>query len=422
MTEQVSDLIAASLTTRDVRINNGIPRVAIVTSHVIQYQAPLFQRIAESGDVDLTVFYCDSAGSETYHDKDMKASLAWDIPLLSGYRHEILYNYSPIGSLNGFGILNPDLPSKLISGAFDAVIFMGWGVASYWLGFAACVTRNIPFFIYGDSNEIPDSDSLRQRFRDRVLRTLFQKAAGFLISGRYNAYYYEHYGADRSRFFFVPWAVDNDRFERESRQSDAERLKYRQSYGISNDVVVFLFCGKLIPRKAPLDLVEAFARISDQERAVLLFVGDGTERQFIEQICDRYMLRNVRVTGFLNQSKLPTIYGLSDVFVLPSFFDPRATVVNEAMAAGLACVVSDRVGPSGDIVRNNDNGFVFPAGDIETLSSNLNRFVEEPGLARRMGQRSREIIEHWSYKEDVEGIVAAGRFARSIRTAKGTQS
>ena len=390
------------------------PRLAIVASHVIQYQAPLFQRLAASGEVELTVFYCKSAGGEMYHDREMKTTLAWDIPLLSGYHHETPRNYSPLGSLHGWGLINFDLPRRLIKGRFDAVFFMGWGAVSYWLGFAACLARRIPFFLYGDSKEIPPDDSIRGRVRDRVLRTLFGRTAGFLVSGRYNADYYRHYGADKNHFFFVPWAVDNDRFERESRLTDAERLELRSAYDITTDATVIVFSGKLLPRKGPMDLLEAFASMPNRDRAVLLFVGDGVERQRLEEFCKVRSLKNVRITGFLNQSILPKIYGLSDVFVLPSYFDPRATVVNEAMAAGLACVVSDRIGPSGDIVRDGENGFVVPAGDIARLASSLSRLVEDPALARRMGECSRKIIERWSYREDVDGMVAAARFARRL--------
>jgi glycosyltransferase involved in cell wall biosynthesis len=398
------------------------PRLAIFASHVIQYQAPLFQRLAASGDVDLTVFYCDSAGSDVYHDREMKTALAWDIPLLAGYRHQTLRNYSPLGSLHGWGLINFDLPRQLIKGDFDGAVFMGWGAVSYWLGFAACLSKSIPFFLYGDSNDIPPNHSIRQRLRSLVLRALFSKAAGFLVSGRYNADYYRHYGANNDRFFFVPWAVDNDRFERESRLTEAERSELRTNYEITPGATVIMFSGKLLPRKGPMDLLEAFARMPNRDRAVLLFVGDGVERQRVEEFCEARSLKNVRITGFLNQSILPKMYGMSDVFVLPSYFDPRATVVNEAMAAGLACVVSDSIGPSGDIVRDGENGFVIPAGDISVLSSRLARFVEEPSLARRMGDCSREIISRWSYREDVEGVVAAARLARSLgekRSARG---
>jgi len=395
-------------------------RLAIVTSHVIQYQAPLFQNLAATGEIDLTVFYCKSAGGEKYHDREMKTTLTWDLPLLAGYHHETLRNYSPLGSLHGWGLINLDLPRQLIKGQFDGVIFMGWGAVTYWLGFAACLSRRIPFFLYGDSNQVPNINSVRQWVRDQVLRRLFGKASGFLVTGKYNADYYLHYGADQNRLFFVPWAVDNDRFERESSLTDAERLELRSAYDIPADAIVIVFSGKLIPRKGPMDLLEAFGNMPNSEQAVLLFVGDGVERDRLEEFCKVRSLKNVRITGFLNQSILPKIYGMSDVFVLPSYFDPRATVVNEAMAAGLACVVSDCIGPSGDIVKDGENGFVIPAGDIPALAARLNRFVEEPALARSMGQCSRKIINGWSYREDVDGILAAARYAKALSGNEGT--
>jgi glycosyltransferase involved in cell wall biosynthesis len=422
MTDSASNIITVPLQSREASLVSGKPRLAIVASHVIQYQAPLFQRLANSGEVDLTVFYCDSAGSEVYHDRDMKTALAWDLPLLSGYKYVKLRNYSPLGSLNGWGLVNLDLPARLLNGDFDAVVFMGWGVVSYWLGFAACLSRRIPFFLYGDSNQIPAGNPIRQRLRDSVLRALFRRAAGFLVSGRYNADYYRHYGADQTRFFFAPWAVDNDRFEQESRLTESERNELRGAYGISPEALVIVFSGKLLPRKGPMDLLQAFADMPSRDGAVLLFLGEGTERQRLESFCEDRSLKNVRITGFLNQSTLPKMYGISDVFVLPSYFDPRATVVNEAMAAGLPCVVTDCIGPSGDIVKDGENGFVVPAGDVGALRASLNRFVEEPSLARKMGERSREIIGRWSYREDVDGIVAAARSARSLIEQRTTKA
>jgi glycosyltransferase involved in cell wall biosynthesis len=171
-----------------------------------------------------------------------------------------------------------------------------------------------------------------------------------------------------------------------------------------------------------MDLLRAFADMPNSDRAVLLFLGEGTERQRLESFCEDRSLKNVRITGFLNQSTLPKMYGIGDVFVLPSYFDPRATVVNEAMAAGLACVVTDCIGPSGDIVKDGENGFVVPAGDVGALRASLNRFVDEPALARKMGERSREIIGRWSYREDVDGIVAAARSARSLIEQRTTKA
>ena len=68
----------------------------------------------------------------------------------------------------------------------------------------------------------------------------------------------------------------------------------------------------------------------------------------------------VRFLGFLNQSQLPSAYCAADLFVLPSLFEPFGLVVNEAMLCGLPVAVSDRVGARFDLVRPDENGYVFP--------------------------------------------------------------
>lgn len=392
-------------------------RLAIVASHVIQYQAPLFRRLAKHPAIDLTVFYCSEAGAATYRDADMNSSVQWDVDLLSGYRSVVLRNISPSSRLHGTGLINPGLPLALAGGNFDAVIFMqGWGAVSYWLGFAACILRGIPFMLYGDSNEVPAADSARSRLRARILRWLFARASAFLVSGKFNADYYRAYGGDESRFFHVPWAIDNDRFAAASALTSEERNELRSRHGVSPDRIAILFSGKLVARKAPFDLLRAFAAMRSRQRAALLFAGDGELRADLEAFVREQHLDNVHFLGFVNQALLPQIYGMSDVFVLPSHFEPRGAVVNEAMAAGLPCVVTDRVGSSGDIVRNGVNGFVYQAGDVKGLTEPLEKLVSDPLLRRTMGDESRSIISRWGFREDVEGIVSACEAVAAGRT------
>jgi glycosyltransferase involved in cell wall biosynthesis len=61
----------------------------------------------------------------------------------------------------------------------------------------------------------------------------------------------------------------------------------------------------------------------------------------------------------------------------------------------------------GDIVRDRDNGFVFPAGDAEALARSIDVVASDQPLRSRMGQRSREIIGNWDYARGVDGVVEA---------------
>ncbi len=378
-------------------------RVALVASHVIQYQAPFFRLLAQERDLDLHVLYCSRAGAETYHDAEMGTTLRWDLDLLSGYRHSFLRNF---GKGEGYErLINPGIVPALLRGNYDAVIFfLGWGTITSLLGIAACRIKGTPFFLFGDSSFPPPPRFLRDTF----LRNLFRMTEGFLVSGVVNAKYYEHYGADPSRFFLVPWAIDNTRFIEGSRFAPGEREAMRERFGFRDDQLVSVFSAKLIARKDPMTLLRAVDRMQHRDRGAILFLGHGELRAELEQFVRERNI-NAHFAGFVNQTDLPKYYAAGDVFVLPTLDDPRGTVTNEAMACGLPVIVTDKLGAVGDIVLDGDNGFVFPAGDDAMLARQLDALIENPSMRDRMAQRSRELIDAWDYTRGVRGVMEALR-------------
>ena len=168
-----------------------------------------------------------------------------------------------------------------------------------------------------------------------------------------------------------------------------------------------VFAGKLTPIKAPEVLLEAFARI-EGVKPYLCFVGDGPLRGMLEEQAAKLGVRErVVFAGFRNQRELPAFYDAADVFVLPSRREPWGLVVNEAMNAGRAIVVSDQVGSGPDLVRQGENGAIFPVGDAAALAKALGDILAAPGRAAAMGRRSLEIIEGWSFREDIAGLKQA---------------
>jgi len=381
-------------------------RLAIVASHVIQYQDPFFRLLAADPEIDLTVYYCSRAGADLYRDADMKTSLRWDIELLHGYRHVFLHNF---GRGDGYArLINPAVILGIARGNFDAVLFfLGWGTITSLLGIAACRVTGTPFFLYGDSSLPPPANTWRARMRAMFIRGVFALARGFMVSGVLNAAYYQHYGGDRRRCFLLPWAIDNERFASASRFEPGERDTMRARFGISPEQIAFVFSAKLVPRKDPMTLLRAITRMKHGTRAVVVFLGHGELREELEAFARGHQL-NVEFAGFVNQTDLPKHYAMCDVFVLPSTYEPRGAVVNEAMACGLPVVVTDRCGSLGDIVKENDNAFVYPAGDADALARWLDALMDD-GLRARMARRSREIIATWDYAHGVEGVKEALR-------------
>jgi glycosyltransferase involved in cell wall biosynthesis len=210
--------------------------------------------------------------------------------------------------------------------------------------------------------------------------------------------------------FSVPYAVDNDSFIQAAGRWRTERDRLRESCGIRNEDVVFLFSGKLITKKRPLDLLQAYETVRSAKRCSLIVVGDGDLRPLMEARIRERRIPDVFLMGFRNQNEIAKFYSIADVLVLPSDSEPWGLVVNEAMCCGLAIVVSDQVGSAYDLVREGQNGYVFPCGDADALAERLQRLLADHEHLRKMQRASRLAIDGWGFEQDVAGVEAALRF------------
>ena len=394
-------------------------RLAVLDSHPIQYQAPLFRKISEHPEIDLVVYFCMDWGvREEYFDPGFQQRIKWDVPLLKGYSYRFLRNYSPLRSHGGFfGFLNPGIIRELWKGRYDAIIVHGWASMTNWLTMLGAKLVGTAVFMRADSVLLYTSPWWKSIIKRLILPFLFKRVVdAFLLTGVMNGDFYLHYGAPKDRLFLAPYAVDNEFFSFESASYRSNKDLTRKNLGLPTDAIIILFVGKLIKRKRPLDLLKAFEALSAAEtkKSALVFVGDGEEKASLEEYVRHRAIHDVYFLGFQNQSALPKIYASADIFVLPSEMDPRGTVVNEAMACGLPIIISDKVGiyGAGDILRHGENGFVYPVGDIVALSGYLRLLIEDEDLRRRMGQCSLEIISKWNYDACIEGILKALEYVK----------
>ena len=262
------------------------------------------------------------------------------------------------------------------------------------------------------------ADHIPAALKTLLLGSLFRRTSAFLVMGKLNRAFYESYGAPASKTFFVPYPVDNDFFTLRAERAREHREALRARYGIPPEAVLLLFVGKLVRRKRPQDLLAVLRRLQPSLPYLgAVFVGEGELRPWLEAEVARGGMRNTFLLGFKNQTELPEVYAISDMLVLPSMREPWGLVTNEAMACGLPVVVSNMTGAGVDIVRGDDNGFVYPCGDIAALEKIIRRLAADAELRGRMGQRSKEIIRSFSYEQCVEGILKATRSATKGRVA-----
>ncbi len=397
--------------------------LAVVNSHPIQYFAPLYRRLAAEDRVDLTVYYGSRAGLEAQPDPGFRREVEWDVPLLEGYEYEFLRNLWDTGQPDGFwSLVNPDIAPEIRRGGFDAVWLHGHNSATNLMAVAAALASSTPLFMRCETHLGLDRPPWKRHLRKPVMRAFYGLFEAFLAIGSRNANFYRAHGVDEEKLFLVPYTVDNRRFRAGAALDDTERARVRDELGLpALDAPVVLFVSKLITRKRPFDLLGAFRIVQDRigGDAALVFVGDGEERERLEARTRNQ--NDVHILGFRNQSELPRIYGTCDLFVLPSENEPWGLVVNEAMAAGLPVIASDEVGAAADLVREGENGSIYPCGDVEALADRLTGLVTDPAVLDRMGRGSLRIIEDWDFERCAKGIRQAleGVCPASVKSGGG---
>ena len=387
-------------------------RLAYLVSHPIQYQAPLLRQIAADPDIDLTVFFCSDYSLRDHKDEGFGQIIKWDVPLVDGYNHVFLPALATGGPPTTLRPINHGLAKILKEGDYDVLWVHGY-MRLYHL--VSMMRARLQGRIVLNRDEAWAMSAARGPVKNAVKRLLYRLLRrlchGWLVIGTANRDYYLANGMSEETIFSVPYAVDNTAFAQRAAEASATREALRAELGLEEGRPVVLYASKFMERKRPEDLVAAFARVAAEPAArqpYLVMVGDGDRNAALQKQAKSLNIDSlVRFAGFRNQTELPRFYDLCDVFVLPSLLEPWGLVVNEVMNAGRAVIVSDQVGAAADLVQNGENGFVFPAGNVEALTGALRQILSDPERCQLMGERSRQIISEWSFQQDLEGLKRA---------------
>jgi glycosyltransferase involved in cell wall biosynthesis len=380
-------------------------KLGLLTTHPIQYQVPWFRALTDSPEVDLTVFYCHLPDQRQQGD-GFGVEFEWDIPLLEGYHYEVLDNVAAKPSVTRFGGCDtPGISNRIRSGDFDAFLVNGWVVKSCLQALLACRRAGVPCLVRGEANVMRP----RPWWKRRMHQLLIKQYAAYLYIGSSNAEFYRRHGAPENRLFPTLYCVENERFAAQV-ASLTEHDALRSRWNIPLDSTVFLFCGKFIPKKHPLELLQALKQAHGNSKGLhLLMVGDGELREQAESFVRENDLP-VTFAGFLNQSELAAAYACSDCLVLPSDYgETWGLVVNEAMATGLPAIVSDQAGCAPDLIKERETGVTFPFGDWSALGQCMADSAADKAQLELMGRNAKEYISAYSVDAAARGTLDAVR-------------
>jgi len=373
-------------------------RLAIISSHPIQYYAPWFRYIQKETDLDIKIFYLKDPQAKADLDQGFKRVVQWDVPLLEGYAFEFV----PKGKLNA--VIERFAPQAvLLIGYNDPVLYkfiFTWG------------RKRSPLIFKGDSHRLLVPKGLKESLRRGFISFVFKQFSAFLYVGKANYEYFRYHHVPQERLFSSHHAVDNQRFFAQGPKASQEAREWKMELGIPADHKVVLFAGKFEDKKRPLDLLAAFLK-ADLSDVSLLFVGSGHLEGQMKQAAQGH--KDIYFASFQNQSFMPRTYAVCDLFVLPSFgrSETWGLCINEAMCMSKPVIVSSHVGCAQDLVHSAKNGLVFPAGDVSALTACLKEAFSDKLRLLEWGKESRKMIEDYDYRQTTQGLVNAFKSLKS---------
>lgn len=326
-------------------------KIALISSHPIQYNAPLFALMAKEPEINLMVFYTwGEAALGPKYDPDFGKEIEWDIPLLEGYSYTFLKNTSKEpGSHHFKGIINPTLNKEIEAWGPDLVWVWGWSFDSH-LKAMRYFKGKVPVWFRGDSTLLNESKGFSpKRIARRIFLTwVYKHVDKAFYVGTHNKDYFKVHGLKEHHLVYAPHAIDNDRFADPNGKFSEDARKWRKDLGYCEKDFVLLYVGKFEPNKNLKDLI---SKVNNTEIKLLL-VGNGP----IETELKEFATVNIQFLPFQNQSKLPVVYRIANAVILNSKSETWGLVINEALACGVPVFASKQCGGAVDLLSKE---FIF---------------------------------------------------------------
>ena len=377
-------------------------RIALISSHPIQYNAPFFALLSQQKFIELMVFYTWGENSKSLKfDPDFGKNIEWDIPLLEGYNYTFVNNTSKNpGSHHFNGIINPLLNRQIELWNPDVVWVWGWSFNSH-LKAIFHFKGKVPVWFRGDSTLLDErlGFSLKKSTRRFFLKWVYSNVDKAFYVGTNNKNYYLKHGLKVENLIYAPHSIDNNRFIDSINELNQLAQELRKSLGFRDTDFVILFAGKLEKKKNPhflLKLADEF----DSLNFKFLIVGNGNLEYDLKQKTKddkRFVFMN-----FQNQSQMPLVYRVSNLFILPSL-GPGETwglAINEALACAIPVAASKHCGGAKDLI-NPKNGFIFDPKEV------ANTFFKKLHIFRHSSKVDfhEEFLQTFNYNRIVESVI-----------------
>ncbi len=381
----------------------------ILESHPVQYHAPVYRELAKLCPGRILVLYASDCSVRGHTDPGFGRVVAWDVPLLDGYPYQVLHAERG-EALDGFRSLRGNkMPGLLRRLRPRAVLFGQLAYEFEWAAYLSCLVFRIPMWLRTETqDEAFERGWLKSAVRSAAYRVAYAGFARLFCIGELNRRHYLAHGVPERKLTYSRYGVP-DRLAGVS-EADKRRRRsgLRTELGIDETSEVVAFFGKLIPKKDPAILLEAWSLLPpDRRRRIrILYVGDGELKESLRGRAEALGAVTI-FAGFINQSQLTDYYLTADVAILPSrrMGETWGLVVNEALLAGCGVVVSEAVGCAVEFSRL-PRVVTVPVGAAPAVAAGITRLLETP----REFDWARPALEDYAISRAAAGIAAEINF------------
>ena len=157
---------------------------------------------------------------------------------------------------------------------------------------------------------------------------------------------------------------------------------------------IVMYVGRIDTDKSVEVLVRAIPRVLESCTARFVFIGDGGETAKLKKLVEELGISwAVSFLGWVHHDSadLPRLYQIASMFAIPSAIETQSIVTLEALASGLP-VVAANAAALPELVRDGENGYLFPPGDSEAMADKICRILGDKNLRDKMGKKSLEIV------------------------------
>jgi glycosyltransferase involved in cell wall biosynthesis len=382
----------------------------IIESHPVQYRTPVYTCLSKLCPGEIYVVFASDFSVRGAHDAGFATSITWDSDLLSGYPSTVLdttLEHTPRGWND---LKAPGLQSLIRRLKPKAILLNSLNYRFDYVAYLLALWSRTPVWIRCETQDQALSrSSLKSFFRSAYYRLLYKGINTAFSIGELNRLHWLKHGLKSSQLRFARYCTPDRTFALSAVQKNDRRKNVRDRLGIDQSQIVVSFFGKLIPKKDPVLLFQAVPSLPKKllQNLALLFVGSGELFSTLEaraRVVESDYSVETFFPGFVNQCSLVDWYLASDVVVLPSrrAGETWGLVVNEALQAGCAVVVSDAVGCSADF-GYLERFRTIPVGSEEKLAQALMELAQYP----RSFDWAREALDQYSTESVAQALAAA---------------